>query len=84
MAHILPPRLNALLPHPNRFSSEDACFREAMEAHDAACENGLPGYTDPITGLFTMTAQYHLERGSCCNNGCRHCPYLPLDGDDLP
>ena len=26
-------------------------------------------------GLFVFTAQYHLKRGNCCGNGCRHCPY---------
>ncbi len=22
-----------------------------------------------------FTAAYHLRRGYCCENGCRHCPY---------
>ena len=26
-------------------------------------------------GLLVMTSKYHLERGFCCGNGCRHCPY---------
>jgi hypothetical protein len=26
-------------------------------------------------GLMVMTARYHLKRGSCCGNACRHCPY---------
>lgn len=26
-------------------------------------------------GLFVMTAKYHLDRGFCCGNGCKHCPY---------
>ena len=26
-------------------------------------------------GLLTFTSQYLLERGYCCGNGCRHCPY---------
>jgi hypothetical protein len=26
-------------------------------------------------GFIVLTAQYHLERGHCCGNGCRHCPY---------
>jgi len=26
-------------------------------------------------GLMVLTAQYHLKRGVCCGNGCRHCPY---------
>lgn len=24
-----------------------------------------------------FTALFHLERSSCCANGCRHCPYEP-------
>jgi hypothetical protein len=26
-------------------------------------------------GLITFTARYLLDRGYCCGNGCRHCPY---------
>jgi hypothetical protein len=26
-------------------------------------------------GYIVLTAQYHLERGYCCGNGCRHCPF---------
>lgn len=26
-------------------------------------------------GLLTFTASYLLDRGYCCGNGCRHCPY---------
>jgi hypothetical protein len=26
-------------------------------------------------GLMVFTAKYHKERGYCCKNGCRHCPY---------
>lgn len=26
-------------------------------------------------GYMVLTAQYHLERGSCCGNGCLNCPY---------
>lgn len=26
-------------------------------------------------GLMVMTEQYHLRRGTCCGNKCRHCPY---------
>ncbi|HEY1199700.1 MAG TPA: DUF5522 domain-containing protein [Niastella sp.] len=24
---------------------------------------------------MVLTAQYHLERGYCCGNGCKHCPF---------
>ena len=28
-------------------------------------------------GLMVLTAKFLLERGYCCGNGCRHCPYPP-------
>lgn len=24
---------------------------------------------------MVFTESYHLRRGSCCDNGCLHCPY---------
>jgi len=29
-------------------------------------------------GLIVLTEHYHLEKGYCCGNGCRHCPW-PAD-----
>ncbi|MEK6283582.1 MAG: DUF5522 domain-containing protein [Acidobacteriota bacterium] len=26
-------------------------------------------------GLMVLTSRYLLRRGSCCDQGCRHCPY---------
>ena len=26
-------------------------------------------------GYIVFTEKYHLERGYCCESGCRHCPY---------
>jgi 2-iminoacetate synthase ThiH len=26
-------------------------------------------------GYIVLTAKYHLEKGNCCGNGCKHCPY---------
>jgi hypothetical protein len=26
-------------------------------------------------GLMVFRRWYHLRRGTCCGNGCRHCPY---------
>ena len=33
-------------------------------------------------GRFVLTAAYLLRRGSCCDNGCRHCPYRATPPDD--
>ncbi len=38
--------------------------------------HGERGYLDPQSGFFVMTAQYLADRGFCCGNGCRHCPYV--------
>ena len=29
-------------------------------------------------GYKVMTEKYHLKRGYCCQNNCRHCPYKHL------
>lgn len=26
-------------------------------------------------GFIVLTSKYHMERGYCCGNGCKHCPY---------
>ncbi|HEV8079494.1 MAG TPA: DUF5522 domain-containing protein [Chitinophagaceae bacterium] len=26
-------------------------------------------------GLLVLTGKYLLQRGTCCGNGCRHCPF---------
>ena len=28
-------------------------------------------------GLYVSTEGKHLRRGWCCDNTCRHCPYIP-------
>ncbi len=28
-------------------------------------------------GFIVFTEAFHLKRGYCCKNGCRHCPYQP-------
>jgi hypothetical protein len=34
-------------------------------------------------GNLVFTEQYHLRRGRCCNNNCKHCPYKDLsEGDE--
>ena len=26
-------------------------------------------------GFTVFTEKFHLEKGFCCGNGCRHCPF---------
>lgn len=28
-----------------------------------------------VEGYIVFTEAYHLKRGYCCENNCRHCPY---------
>lgn len=75
------PRNDPQTPHPERLSPQAPGYREIMAAHQAAMDRGESGYLDPFTGLFVMTAGFHLKRGHCCHNGCRHCPYTGADGE---
>ena len=53
----------------------DEVLAAIVIAHADAIAAGEPGYTDPSTGLFVFTADYLTARGTCCDSGCRHCPY---------
>ena len=26
-------------------------------------------------GYMVFTEKYHFQKGCCCGNGCKHCPY---------
>jgi hypothetical protein len=43
--------------------------------HDQAVTKNQPLYRDPKTGYYVLTAQALLDKGQCCGNGCRHCPF---------
>lgn len=51
---------------------------EARARHDRAVAAGLSTYLDPDTGYVVFTEDYLRNRGTCCRNNCRHCPW---DGD---
>ena len=63
-------------PHSSRLPADAPARDAVLAAHRAAVDAGDAGYLDPSTGLFVFTAAYHLARGTCCENGCRHCPYI--------
>jgi len=65
-----------IIPHPSRLNPEHPHFEAIVTAHGAALKAGLSMYRDPVTGYWVFTSQAHLKRGTCCNSGCRHCPYL--------
>ena len=64
------------VPHVSRLDPRRPDYAAIIDAHRAAVDAGEPGYLDPTTDLFVMTARYLADRGYCCNQGCRHCPYL--------
>jgi hypothetical protein len=49
----------------NKIPEKNKKKQELIENIDYYIENGL----------WVFTAKYHLDRGYCCQNGCRHCPY---------
>ncbi len=63
-------------PHPSRLPLTMPRRDEILAAHAAAVAAGEDTYVDPGTGFTVFTATYHLARGTCCDSGCRHCPYL--------
>jgi hypothetical protein len=63
-------------PHPDRLAVDHPQREAILRAHAAALAAGQPGYLDPDTGLFVLTAQFLADRGYCCERGCRHCPYV--------
>jgi hypothetical protein len=62
-------------PHADRLPLGHPRRTEILAAHDRALAAGETGYRDPASGFLVMTAAYLAARGTCCGNGCRHCPY---------
>jgi hypothetical protein len=63
-------------PHPSRLAPDHPRRPEILAAHAEALSAGRPGYLDPDSGLFVLTAGFLADRGTCCTRGCRHCPYV--------
>jgi hypothetical protein len=70
----LPKRIR--VPHPDRLSPAHPVYDDILMVHEAAVRADVDGYPDPASGSFVFTARYLDEQGHCCDNGCRHCPYL--------
>ena len=58
----------------NRVDQKSALFY-FVQTHDEACINKHDFYIDPQTSYQVMTSYFLKNRGYCCNNNCRHCPY---------
>jgi hypothetical protein len=66
--HLDRPRADRLDPgHPR--------YAEVLDAHAAAVRAEMAQYRDPLSGWLVFTAAALAQRGTCCDTGCRHCPY---------
>jgi hypothetical protein len=45
-----------------------------MKGSDYNLTEGVDFYYTE-NNYIVFTEKYHLQRGYCCGNGCRHCPY---------
>ncbi|XP_038045772.1 uncharacterized protein LOC119720228 [Patiria miniata] len=57
------------------FDKLTADEKEIYRLHKGACQAGQSSYIDPSTGYIVLTQSEHIDRGKCCGNCCRHCPY---------
>jgi hypothetical protein len=71
-------------PHPSRLAPDRPDRAEILARHDRAVASGLSQYLDPATGYSVLTAAYLADRGYCCSQGCRHCPWEGADTDPEP
>ncbi|MCU1356988.1 MAG: hypothetical protein JWM89_2406 [Acidimicrobiales bacterium] len=62
-------------PDPSRLAPDHPRRSEILARHARASAAGLSSYLDPATGYSVLTATYLAERGYCCSQGCRHCPW---------
>ena len=55
-----------------------------MDKHKKTSDKKLPAKKELVEsedyyinekGQWVFTELYHLKRGYCCKNGCKHCPY---------
>ncbi|KAJ2061350.1 hypothetical protein GGI17_003116 [Coemansia sp. S146] len=54
---------------------EDAPVPVWKDIHQRAVDKGEQTYIDPATGYTVFTELSHRDRGYCCGNACRHCPF---------
>jgi hypothetical protein len=70
----IPP--DRLVPALGRLDPGRDDFVAVIDAHHAAVVGGEVGYLDPASCLFVLTARTLWDRGMCCEQGCRHCPFV--------
>ena len=65
--------LTALARHAR--SSDDPVQILALVREEVTTPANSTDFYHDEQGCVVFTAAYHLKRGHCCENGCRHCPY---------
>ena len=50
---------------------------KTMNNSEGGSQKLLPSDFYIENGFKVMTEEYHIKRGYCCGNGCRHCPFSP-------
>ena len=65
------------VPAPSRLAPDHPRRAEILARHERAVAAGLSSYVDPVTAYSVLTSGYLAERGYCCSQGCRHCPWEP-------
>ena len=73
-------RADWLQPHASRLDPRRPDAARIRAAHDAAVAAGSEDYVDPATGYRVFTAVALREKGRCCGQGCRHCPWVGAEG----
>ena len=73
----------AVLEPPESVETE-VDIEDCWKAHSKAVAAGEQSYDDPDTGYFVFSELAHKQRGACCGNGCRHCPYAHVNVKDKP
>ena len=63
-------------PDPTRLPIDHPHRKLILARHAAAVSTGEAGYLDPGSGLFVLTSAYLEARGKCCDQRCRHCPFI--------
>jgi hypothetical protein len=57
----------------DKISAQTSRLASSQEIRRSSLVEGEDYYREGSAVVFT--AGYHLRRGYCCGNGCRHCPY---------
>lgn len=64
------------IPARSRLDPSRPDYAEILERHRVAIQRRETTYVDPSTGYLVLTSATLRARGKCCEQGCRHCPFV--------